>query len=130
MELTNFLVDFKPSGDAGRGAVSFSVKRLILMLAPFAPHLAEEFWGLCGEKPSIFDAAWPEADANLAREDSLEIPIQVNGRLRGTIVIDRGTPESELRKMILKDERVAKFIGGKPVKKWVVVPEKLVNLVL
>lgn len=130
MELTNSLAGFAPDGDAGRETLCYAIKRLILMLSPFAPHLAEEFWEYSGEKPSIFEASWPKADASMAREDTLEIPVQINGRLRGTVTIARGIPETDLKKMILKDSKIAKFLEGKQVRKWIMVPEKLVNLVL
>ncbi len=130
MEMTNFLVDFKSAGASGQSLLAFAIKRLIIMLSPFAPHLAEELWEFSGEKPSIFDSPWPKSDPALTREETLEIPIQVNGKLRGTVTIEPGTSEADLKKAVLEDERVSKFLAGKPVRKWIVVPEKLVNLVL
>ena len=111
-------------------AISFAVKRLILLLAPFAPHLAEEWWEMAGEKPSVFNAPWPEYSAEAAQEDVVEVPVQVNGRLRSMLRAPRGTPKDELEKMALADPKVQGFLAGKAPRRCVVIPDKLVNLVL
>jgi leucyl-tRNA synthetase len=139
MELTGTLVRFQEqlpaettaSGSADRRlAFAEGVRALVVMLAPFAPHLAEEFWRMLGAEASVFREAWPAADAGLAAEDVLEIVVQVNGKVRGRLTVPRGTPEGALRELALAERRVVLWIEGRPVKKLVVVPDKLINIVV
>jgi leucyl-tRNA synthetase len=113
-------------------AVREALESLVVMLAPFAPHVAEEMWeglghagGLLGEGPR-----WPVADPELARREELEIPIQVNGKLRSRVIAAPGVSEDELRQSALADERVQALINGRQVVKVIVVPERLVNVVI
>ena len=129
MEFVNFLTDADLAA-AGPGATAYAVKSLILLMAPIAPHLAEEWWEMAGEKPSVFNAPWPAFNAEAAQEDVVEVPVQVNGRLRSTIRAPRGTAKDALEKMALADPKVQAFLAGKPPRRCVVVPDKLVNLVV
>ena len=129
MEFLNFLTGPDAEGVSG-GVISFAVKRFILLLAPFAPHNAEEFWFRSGEKPSVFNVAWPGFSEKSAAEEMVEVVFQVNGRVRGMLKVPSGTGEDKLREMALADEKVRKFLAGKPVKRAVVVVNKLVNLVV
>jgi len=128
MEYVNFLSGGKTE-PAEPAEKSWALKRLILLLAPFAPHLAEEWWERSGEKPSVFEAGWPEYIAAAVAEDVVEIVVQVNGKVRCTIAVARGTPEVALKERALADEKVVKSLGGKPVRRVIVVPDKLVNIV-
>ncbi len=130
MEYVNFLSELNHSGTGDGKALSFALKRLIILLAPFAPHLAEEWWEKAGEKPSIFSAPWPSFSEEAARADVVEVPVQVNGKLRGLIRVPRGTAKEELEKAALADAKVLAFLAGKAPRRCVVVPDKLVNLVL
>jgi len=104
---------------------------LVLLLAPYAPHLAEELWVVLGHTGrSIFDERWPSYDERLAAAGDVEIAVQVNGRLRGRVTVPRGTPEADVVKRALADEGVRKFVDGKPIKKTVFVQDRLVNLVV
>jgi len=109
-----------------------SVMRPFLqLLAPFAPHIAEELWAKlhAGQSaPSLTYAPWPAFDATHLIEDTLEIPVQVNGKLRDVIRVARGATQSEIEATALASEKVKSFLDGKTVKKIIVVPNKLVNV--
>jgi len=103
---------------------------LALLLAPFAPYLAHELWEMLGERGSLLKAAWPKYDAALAREEELEIPVQVNGKIRSRIVIATDATEESVLALALADEKVKAAIGGKEIVKRIYVPGKLVNIVV
>ncbi len=139
MELVNALADFKVEPTRATSADAFAVREaleaLVLMLAPFAPHVAEEMWealhhagGILRNEDGV--ARWPKADAELARKEELEIPVQVNGKLRGRIRATPETSEEELRAAALADERVREWTNGREVVKVIVVPQRLVNIVV
>jgi leucyl-tRNA synthetase len=112
-----------------------ALEALVIMLAPFAPHAAEEMWAGLGHTGGILrdaetQARWPQADAVLARKEELEIPVQVNGKLRGRLRVAAETGEEDLRQAALADERVRGFIEGRDVVKVIVVPQRLVNIVV
>jgi leucyl-tRNA synthetase len=102
---------------------------LITLVAPFAPHLAEELWEQTGGNGSVFDSAWPAFDPMLAKEDTIELVVQVNGKLRGKILVVPDIDESAAVVAALADPTVAKFVGGTP-RKVVFVPGRLLNLVV
>lgn len=105
-------------------------RALALMLAPFAPYLSQELWSELGQNGVVFKQTWPEFREDLAREDSAEIPVQVNGKLRSRVTVPLGTPKEELERLALADTKAQEWIGGKPIVKVVVVPDKLVNIVV
>ncbi|HWU38538.1 MAG TPA: class I tRNA ligase family protein, partial [Candidatus Acidoferrum sp.] len=106
------------------------VTALLTMLAPFAPHLAEELWESLGHRDSIFRQAWPVADAALARADTVEVVVQVNGKVRSRQHVPRGTAGDRLQEQALSDPRIQCWTAGKTVRKVIVVPDKLVNIVV
>jgi len=103
---------------------------LVLLLAPFAPYLAHELWEMLGEKGSLLKAPWPKYDPALAKEEEIEIPVQINGKLRSVIIVPVDAPEEVLRERALADEKIKGFIAGKQIVKIIVVPGKLVNIVV
>jgi leucyl-tRNA synthetase len=106
------------------------VKRnLVLLLAPFAPYLAHELWKMLGEK-DLLKAPWPKYDPELAKEEEIEIPVQVNGKLRSHVVVSAGSTEELIRERALADEKIKAMIAGKQIVKVIVVPSKLVNIVV
>ena len=105
-------------------------RNLVLLLAPFAPYLAHELWEMLGEKGNLLKAPWPKFDAELAKEEELEIPVQINGKLRSRIVVPADASEETVLERALADEKVRAFIAGKQVVKKIYVPGKLVNIVV
>ncbi len=103
---------------------------LVLLLAPFAPYLAHELWEMLGEKGSLLKAPWPKYDPALAKEDEIEIPVQVNGKLRSVVVVPAGSSEEVIREAALADTKIKALVAGKQIVKKIVVPGKLVNIVV
>jgi leucyl-tRNA synthetase len=106
------------------------VEALILLLAPFAPHFAEECWERLGHAESVFDAAWPSFDPALLSEDTVEIVVQVNGRTRSKVTVATDADEETAVRAALVDEAVRRFTDGKTLRKRIYVPKRLVNLVV
>jgi len=137
MELSNALGDFKvepEKADAGElFAVRESLQSLILMLAPYAPHIAEELWEIVtGQSAGILETGtrFPVADENLAEADEIEIPIQINGKLRSRLTVAPETPKEQLEALALDDSKVRELTGGKQIVRIIVVPSRLVNIVV
>jgi leucyl-tRNA synthetase len=138
MELVNALYAYEESAAAASQTKSSTSAALlaevqhdlVLLLAPFAPYLAHELWEMLGEEESLLKAAWPKYDATLAKEDELEIPVQVNGKLRSRIVVAADASESTILAVALGDEKVKSLIAGRPILKRIVVPGTLVNIVI
>lgn len=116
-------------GDAPRiGRAHYEA--FVLLLAPFAPHLAEELWEGLGHPESLARQAWPVHDDALAAEDVVEVVVQVNGKVRSSVRVPAGTGGDDLAGRVLADPRIAALVAGKDIRRWVVVPDKLVNLVV
>jgi len=103
---------------------------LVLLLSPFAPHIAEEMWEMMGYESSVSGVPWPIYCTEIAQEEERLIVIQVNGKVRSKITVPAGTPEEEIRRQALSDERIRGLLGGKLPRKVFVVQEKLVNIVV
>ena len=123
IEYTNHLTK---AGVTARSAL----EPLILMVAPLAPHLAEELWGRLGHEASLAHGPFPTADARYLTADTIEYPVQVNGKVRGHVTVDADADRATIKSVALADEKVAAFLAGASPKKVVVVPGRLVNLVL
>ncbi|MBD3328895.1 leucine--tRNA ligase [Candidatus Dojkabacteria bacterium] len=106
------------------------VEILLKLIAPFAPHLAEELWEKLGNEYSIHSADWPEFKGIDTSEDEVEIPVQINGKVRGTVVAAIKATEDEVRALAEKDENIAKYLQGADVKKVIFVPGKMISFVL
>jgi leucyl-tRNA synthetase len=135
MELSNalseFNVDPSTASPADLFAMREAIEALVVMLAPFSPHVAEEMWEGLGHAGGLLSGApWPIADQELAKKDELEIPVQVNGKLRSRVVVAPEISEEELRALALADAKVQSFIDGHQVVKVIVVPQRLVNVVV
>src|SRR5580704_50336 len=105
-------------------------RSLVLLLAPFAPYLAHELWETLGERGNLLRAPWPRYEAALAKEDEIEIPVQVNGKLRGKVLVAAEAGEDVVVKAALADEKIKAAIAGKQIVKTIFVPGKLLNLVV
>jgi leucyl-tRNA synthetase len=136
MELSNALGEFNVEPAAASPANVFAareaIEALVVMLAPFSPHVAEEMWESLGHEGGLVQAVavWPVADPELARKEELEIPVQVNGKLRSRVVVTPDITEADLRALALADSKVQSFIDGHEVVKVIVVPQRLVNVVV
>jgi len=136
MELQNALVRFQerlpagPAGDPRVLAFAEGVIALLTMLAPFAPHMAEELWEMLGRTASVFRESWPTADPALALEDQVEVVVQVNGKVRARLQVARGQAEEQLKTCALGEPRIRPWVEGRTVRKVIVIPEKLVNIVV
>ncbi len=131
MELVNSINAFEPKNHPANAAVlKEAVESVVLLLAPFVPHISEELWECLGHREGLEDSGWPAFDPAAAVEDELLIVVQVNGKLRGKITVDATAAEDEVKNTALSDDKVKSFIDGRTVKKVIYVPGKLVNIVV
>lgn len=137
MELSNALGDFKVEPNAATDAEKFAVRegieKLVLMLAPYAPHFAEEMWEvLTNDEKGILEsgATFPIADDSLAKADEIEIPVQINGKLRAKLIVSPNISKEDLESSALADAKVQEYTDGKQIVKVIVVPGRLVNIVI
>jgi len=131
MELTNEVYACEPLEEGVRPEVQKEVLELLtLMLAPMTPHIAEEMWEILGHSGGLWTVSWPVANAELAQDDDLEIPVQVNGKLRGKLKVSAGISQEEILALATTDPVVAGHLTGKRMVKIIYVPDKLLNLVV
>ncbi|MFZ0271961.1 MAG: leucine--tRNA ligase [Acidobacteriaceae bacterium] len=133
MELVNVLTAAETAIGAGKvpdAVLAEILRTLTLLLAPFAPYLAFELWEHIGEKSDLLRAPWPKFDEALARDEQIEIPVQINGKLRAVVTVGADADEDTLRDAALKDEKIAALIAGKEIVRIIVVPRKLINIVV
>jgi leucyl-tRNA synthetase len=129
MEFVNALMRVRERGVPGTPAWNEAVEALTLMLAPIAPHMAEELWARPGRPESVHQQPWPRWDPELAAEETIEIVFQVNGKLRDRLQLPAGLSEEDLRAQALASPKVQAHLGGREPKKVIVVPNRLVNVV-
>jgi leucyl-tRNA synthetase len=133
MELVNTLTAAEPAIGAGKVpdvVLAEILRTLTLLLAPFAPYLAFELWEQIGETGDLLRAPFPKSDETLAREEQIEIPVQINGKLRAVVTVDAGADEEALKAAALADQKIAALLAGKEVLRIIVVPRKLINIVV
>ncbi len=106
------------------------IERLITISTPIMPHLSEELWAITGHKNSVMENEWPEIDESMLVEDILEIPVQINGRVRGRVEIEKGATEKKVKEKVLEDDKISAFIKGKNIKRFIYIEDKIVNIVL
>src|SRR5262249_43686341 len=106
------------------------LRNFVLLLAPFAPYLAHELWENLGEKENLLKAPWPKYDAELAKEDEIEIPTSINGKVRSRVVVPAGTAGDRLQELALQEDKIKTSIAGKRVVKVIAIAGKLVNVVV
>jgi leucyl-tRNA synthetase len=123
MEFVNFFTkeELRP-----RAAMS----DFVLLLAPYAPHMAEELWQLLGNLDSLAHQPWPEFDEALTKTAEIEIPIQVNGKVRGRVTVPAESSQADLERIAQSDPRILELLAGKQIVKVIVVPGRLVNIVV
>ncbi len=129
MELSNAIQELEPqvAEGASRAVLQEAIETLVLLLAPFAPHVCEEMWERLGRRRFVVDRPWPQADPALAREESVELAVQVNGKVRARVTVAVGAPEGAVRDAALA--AVAEHVAGKEIAKVVIVPGRLVSVV-
>ncbi len=131
MELTNEIYGQEPLEEGVRPEVRKEVLELLtLMLAPMTPHLAEELWEMLGHPGGLWTVGWPAFSEKLARESEVEIPVQVNGRMRGKVKVAVGTAEEEVARLAQAEPGIEHHLAGKRIVKRIFVPDKLLNLVV
>ena len=129
MELTNALIRERESGLAGTEAYAEAVDVLLKLLAPIAPHIAEELWERRGHPYSIHVQPWPVADPALVAAETIELPVQVDGKLRDRLVVTPDTPADEIERMALASEHVQRYLSGRAPARVIQIPGRLVNVV-
>lgn len=130
METTNQLYKIKAAKGFSSDSWQFTISSLLQLLAPFAPHMAEELWAQLGHKESIHITKWPEYDEKYLVSDEITIVVQVNGKVRANIVVSADSNEEEIVKAAKEDEKVQEYLNKKEARKTIYVPGKLVNFVV
>jgi leucyl-tRNA synthetase len=125
-EFTNTL----SKSSAGKAAMAQAMRTLAQLMQPMVPHLAEGIWAMQGGAGLVTQAPWPVADPAMLMQDSVTLPIQINGKRRAEITVPADMPASEVEKLVLAEDAVVKFLAGQPVKKLIVVPGRIVNVVI
>jgi leucyl-tRNA synthetase len=123
MEFTNF---FLKEAERPRAAMD----KLVLLLSPFAPHVAEELWQALGHKTTLAYEPWPSFDEAALKEDTIEVPVQINGKLRGRIQVPAEADRAALESAARSEPKIAELLTGKTVVKTIVVPGRMVNFVV
>ncbi|MCM8761265.1 MAG: leucine--tRNA ligase [Candidatus Omnitrophica bacterium] len=133
MELVNQSYEVAALADEGRCGTAIlkkAVESAVVLLAPFVPHIAEEMWQLLGNNGSIFTTSWPSYDSCIIVADMITIPVQINGKLRAKVEVPFDASEEDIKKTVLNDVDVQRWIKDSSVKKFIIVPKKLVNIVI
>jgi leucyl-tRNA synthetase len=130
MELLNGIMASKPSTSDGDNIFRFAINSVVILLAPFAPHIAEELWEKTGNIGSVFSAPWPVWDEEAAKEEEVELVIQINGKVRGKLKISSGLDDETISQKAFSDPKIKEYVGDKSVKRVVIVKGRLVNIVI
>ena len=130
MELLNSVVRAETATPADRAVIQEALELSLLMLSPIVPHICHRLWQVLGHSGAIIDEPWPQADPAALVAATVDIVVQVNGKLRGRVTVATDASEAEVREAALADDNVQRFVAGKPVRKVIVVPGKLVNVVV
>ena len=133
MELVNhvyFGISEKGKECYSKPLVKEVLSRTVLLLAPFIPHVAEEINEMLGSGKSVFKTDWPGYREDMLSSDTVVVPVQVNGKLKSTVEMSRGIDDGKAKDIVLADDKVKSAISGKPVKKWIILKDKLVNIVV
>ena len=130
MELFNHLNIFKMNSDLDKKVVRESIETILLLLSPIVPHICNRLWHEIGNENAIIYERWPVYQKDLTVDDVIEVVIQVNGKLRSRALISADKSKEELKEIALSDSKIISFIDGKEIKKVIVVPKKLINIVI
>ncbi|MGQ9695707.1 MAG: leucine--tRNA ligase [Thermodesulfobacteriota bacterium] len=133
MELVNLLYQIKEKTQEDMATLAVfreALESIVILLSPFVPHICEELWERLGQKGSISLVPWPKYDEQVLKEEEIMLIVQINGKLRGRITVGANSSDEEMKKTIFANPRIQELLKGKTVKRFVVVPKKLVNLVV
>jgi len=134
MELLNFYysIDLSAieSDEKAKLAYFYGLKMILLMMSPFVPHITEELWHLIGYDSFILSEKWPKYNSDFTKSDSITLVLQINGKVRARVEVDRDTDKAELEKIAMSNDRIKQLVQGKTIRKIIVVPNKLVNIVV
>jgi leucyl-tRNA synthetase len=130
MELMNALAKFDDASDRGRAIKQETLELIVIMLSPIVPHACHALWHELGHKEALVDVSWPTPDAQALVQDAVELVVQVNGKVRARITVATGASEEQVKSAALADANVQKWVEGKTIRKIIVVPGKLVNVVV
>jgi len=129
-ELSNAIAEYDALPEANGAVLREALETLVQLFAPMMPHLAEELWSMLGYDTMVIDTAWPVADKSLLVEENVTIAVQVNGKVRATVTLPRNADKQVTQDVALDNENVQKALAGKPVRKVIVVPNRIVNVVV
>ncbi|WP_028299844.1 leucine--tRNA ligase [Oceanospirillum beijerinckii] len=129
MELSNAIIKVNDSSDEMRAVQHEAIEACVVMLSPMVPHIAHTLWQMLGHEDAVIDTAWPTVDEKALARDSIQMVVQVNGKVRSKIEVAADTPKDAVEEVAKADEKVAKFLEGVTIRKVIVVPGKLVNIV-
>lgn len=137
MELVNFLYKFEETAnkyerwdDLSKSVLREAIEVLIMLLYPFVPHISEEIWQSLGNTAGLTYRQWPAYDPHAAKDKAITVVIQINGKVRSRLEVSPGLTQENLKGMAVNDTKIKSWIAGQPVKKVIVVPDKLVNIVV
>jgi leucyl-tRNA synthetase len=130
MEYTNYLSKVLDKGSVSTGLWGKAIESLLIMIAPSAPHMAEELWVSIGHPYSIHSQRWPKWDKKLAVDEEVILVVQINGKVRDKLVVSVSITEREAKELALAQERIKTYIEGKSIARTIYVPGKLLNMVL
>jgi leucyl-tRNA synthetase len=130
MELLNEIGKFNDASDNGRALVQEALDAIVLMLSPIVPHICHELWHALGHNEDVVDCAWPDLDETALVKDSVELVVQVNGKVRGKVSVAADADDDSIHQAALNEPNVQKHIEGMTLRKVIIVPGRLVNLVV
>ena len=130
MELTNAIGKLETRRDQDRAVIREAIETIVLMLSPITPHVCQKLWSKLGHSEPVIDATWPAVDESALEKTSVQLVVQVNGKVRGKINVSPDAPQDDIQALALGNENVQKFTEGKTIRKVIVVPGKLVSVVI
>ena len=130
MELLNAINKFDDATDSGRAVEREALEAVVLMLSPIVPHICHELWSALGHQTALIDVPWPQLDEQALVTDLVEIVLQVNGKLRARISVAADADNDSVAALALADPNVQKYVGDSEIRKTIVVPGRLVNIVV
>ncbi|WP_213818398.1 leucine--tRNA ligase [Garciella nitratireducens] len=130
MELVNAIYHYKDQKEVNRNVLAEAIENLIILLAPFVPHITEEMWKQIGKDQSVHEQSWPQYDKEALKRDEIEIVVQINGKVRDRMMLPISITKQEMEKQALQKEKIKQLLEGKEIVKVITVPKKLINIVV